>query len=280
MHARLVPAFAFAAVLCAAGGARASCPVALDGDPALVEQVRTELAAFGDDGTPCVPLSAQCRRHGDVLEVAVSDASGRSAQRTFASTAGAAAFIVSWSLHPPTDLGVTQRPAAPAITTAAALPDRAWHPEVALGYLGTSGIDRSWATLAASIDKRIEHLRVGGGLRALAGNPISVANIDLELRVGGVWDLATRWSLRAEATGARTLLTVSSKMPSVEGYGAEGFRGGLRALVAWQPEGPVGFEIGAGYDWMRTVSPEDTGTFGHGPAAGFWRLDVGVRWVP
>jgi hypothetical protein len=69
-------------------------------------------------------------------------------------------------------------------------------------------------------------------------------------------------------------------MPSVDGYGAAGFRGGLRAIFAWQLDGPLGLEIGAGYDWLRPVSPEDTSTFGHGPATGFWCLDVGVRWVP
>jgi len=75
-------------VLCGAPAARAGCPVTLDGDPALVDQLRIEVAAFSDDGTPCVALSARCWRNGDQLEVAVQDATGRSAQRTFELTGG------------------------------------------------------------------------------------------------------------------------------------------------------------------------------------------------
>ena len=53
-----------------------------------------------------------------------------------------------------------------------------------------------------------------------------------------------------------------------------------RALVAWQLDGPLGLELGAGYDWMRAVSSLDSSTFGDRPTTGFWRLDLGVRWVP
>lgn len=280
MRARFALAIAFAGVLCGATAARASCPVTLDGDPALVEQLRSEVAAFSDDGTPCVALSARCWRSGDQLEVAVSDAAGRSAQRAFASTGGAAAFIVSWSLHPPTDLAATQRQGPSVVTIGAGSSGRSWHPEVAFSYLDTSSTNHGWVTLAASLEKRIDHLRVGGGLRGLTGNDTNVANIDAEVRVGTIWDLPARWSIRGELTGARTLVGRQSDVFTDQTYGTAALRGGVRALLGWELDGPLGIELGAGYDWLRATSADDTNSFGHGNALGFFRLELGVRWVP
>ncbi|HSS02344.1 MAG TPA: hypothetical protein VLM79_35035 [Kofleriaceae bacterium] len=267
-------------MLCGAPAARAGCPVTLDGETELIGTLRSEIAAFSDDGTPCVALSARCWRNGDQLEVAVSDASGRSAQRAFASSSGAAAFIVAWSLHPATDAPAAQRPALSTVTVGAVSPGRSLHPEVALGYLDATGADQGWVTLTASLEQRIEHLRFGGGLRGLTGNDTSVANVDLELRAGVIWDLPARWSVRAELAGAKTIFSRYSDMFTEQGYGAVGWRGGLRALLGWQLEGPLGLEVGAGYDWLRAVSSDDTGNLGHGNALGFWKLELGVRWVP
>jgi hypothetical protein len=281
MRARIVFPIAFAGVLCGAPAARAGCPVTLDGDPALVDQLRIEVASFSDDGTPCVALSARCWRNGDQLEVAVRDATGRSAQRTFASTGGAAAFIVAWSLHPATDAAAPERPALSTVTVGAASPGRSWHPEVAFSYLDASGSDHGWVTLAASLDRRVDHLRFGGGLRGLTGNNTNVANLDVEVRAGAIVDLPARWSVRAELTGAKTLAAQQFINPtSQQRYGAAGWRGGVRALLAWQLEGPLGLEIGAGYDWLRAVDTKDMSSFGQGNAMGFWRLEIGVRWVP
>jgi hypothetical protein len=280
MRACLVLAIAFAALLCGASAARAGCPVTLDGDTALVDQLRTEVAAFSDDGTPCVALAARCWRNGDQLEVAVRDATGRSAQRTFASTGGAAAFLVAWSLHPAIDAAGPERPALSTVTVGAAPPGRSWHPEIAASYLDTSGTDHGWVTLAASLDKRVEHLRFGGGLRGLTGNNTAVANLDVEVRAGAIMDLPARWSVRAELTGAKTLAGQSTDVLTQQGYGAAGWRGGVRALLGWQLDGPLGLEIGAGYDWLRAVSIDDTNSLGHGNAIGFWRLELGLRWVP
>lgn len=281
MRASLAFPIACAGVLCGAPGARAGCPVTLDGDTELVNQLRIEVASFGDDGTPCVALSARCWRNGDQLEVAVRDATGRSAQRSFASTGGAAAFIVAWSLHPATDAAAAEHPALSTVTVGAASPGRPWHPEVVLGYLDASGSDQGWLTLAASLDKRVDHLRFGGGLRGLTANNTSVANLDVEVRAGAIIDLPARWSVRAELTGAKTLAAHQFiNLASQQGYGAAGWRGGVRALLGWQLEGPLGLEIGAGYDWLRAVELSDMSSFGHGNAMGFWRLELGVRWVP
>jgi hypothetical protein len=280
---RFAARIAVAVVLCGATAtARASCPVALDGDAAVVEQVRAELVAFSDDGTPCVALSARCWRSGDQLAVHVSDALGRTAERTVASPGGAAAFIVSWSLRPTDAPGV--RPAVvasrPALDpTSDGLRDRTWHPEVALGYLASSGPDRSWGTISASVIRRMHHLRFGGGLHALAGNRTNTADIDVEIAFGAVWDLAAQWSIRAELSGTRTLLTLSQRSPILDGYGAVGMRGGGRAVLGWQIDGPLGIEIGLGYDAVRAIGPSDTG-FGPGPWIGYSRLDLGIRWVP
>jgi hypothetical protein len=280
MRARLAFPIAFAGVLCGAPAARAGCPLTLDGATELVDQLRTEVAAFGDDGTPCVALSARCWRNGDQLEVAVRDATGRSAQRAFASTSGAAAFLVAWSLHPATDAAAPERPVLSTVTVGAASPGRSWHPEVALSYLDTSGTDHGWVTLAASLDKRMEHLRFGAGLRGLTGNNTSVANLDVEVRAGAIIDLPARWSVRAELIGAKTLASESTDVLTEQGYGAAAWRGGVRALLGWQLDGPLGLEVGAGYDWLRAIRTDDASTLGRGDAMGFWRLELGVRWVP
>jgi hypothetical protein len=280
MSVRVAACIAAAVVLCgAAPPADAGCAVVLDGDPAVVERVRAELVAFTDDGTPCVALSARCRRSGDEFEVQLQDALGRSSERVFATAGGAAAFIVSWSLRPPTS--ITASPSSvPPSSTQATSHERSWHPEIALAYLGATGLVNNWGTLAASIVRRVEHMRVGGGILALTGKYPSYVTAEAQLMFGVIADLPSRTSIRGELLVSKTLLTFASRPPDVGHYGTIGIRTGFRSVFGWRIDGPLGVELGAGYDWLRNVSTDDTSPLGHGPAIGFWHVELGLRWVP
>src|SRR5688572_26022192 len=51
---------ALAVLCCAEVRADPRCPIVLTGDPELTARIVVELEPFGDDGSPCVALEAQC----------------------------------------------------------------------------------------------------------------------------------------------------------------------------------------------------------------------------
>jgi len=85
---------------CLARAASASCEVALDGDPEIVEDVQAALFTFGRDDVPCVVVRALCSRDANDLVIDLQDQLGRSVQRRFRTPVGAAAFLISWSRRP------------------------------------------------------------------------------------------------------------------------------------------------------------------------------------
>lgn len=276
-----------AAVLCArAGHAEASCPIVLDGDLAAVDGIRAQLRRFGDGEPPCVALWVQCHQNGNQLEVDLRDELGRSSLHLFASAAGAAAFLVSWSRRPlpelapsapdasaPPGLAVPRSP--PGKVAPPDAPDAAWHPEISLDYVAGSGTRRQWGTLTVAVMKNAGIWRYGGDVRVLTGSLVSNAILEPELAFGVHSPLMPRVTASGEVV-AGDAVVMRGELPIdapdyVPDHGLGGIRAGLRASVFWQVRPPLGLEVRWGYDVLRAP---------HGGWAGVSHVALGLRWLP
>jgi hypothetical protein len=283
---RVVPLAVATAVVCGlAGHAEASCPIALDGDAAAVDGVRAELRRFGDGEPPCVALWVQCRQTGNQLEVDLRDELGRSSLHLFASAAGAAAFLVSWSRRPLPELGpsTTDASAPPGLVAPRSPPgevaatdsqDAAWHPEISLDYVAGSGTRQQWGTLAVALMKSSGIWRYGGDVRGLTSTLVSNAIIEPEIAFGVHTALTPRVAASGEVV-AGDLVVVRGDLfdapDTVADHGTAGVRAGLRAGVLWQALAALGVEVRWGYDVVR--SP-------HGGLADVSHVALGLRWLP
>ncbi|HEX3760488.1 MAG TPA: hypothetical protein VHW23_17350 [Kofleriaceae bacterium] len=276
-----LPLLAVAAALCAmTRRAEASCPIALDGDAAVVDRVRAELGSFGDSAPPCVALWVQCRQNGAQLEIDLHDELGRSSLHLFASADGAAAFLVSWSRRPLVDLDASAPPGLvvprpprplpdPVATTDAR--DQVWHLEISLDYIAATGISSQWGTLSAAVMKRSQIWRYGGDVRALTGTFLGNLTMEADAVFGVETALAPRVAASAELVVGDAVLARGSEDIFGPDYGTDGLRAGLRGGVVWQMYDPIGLELQWGYDVLRS------------PLGGLARLShiaLGLRWLP
>jgi hypothetical protein len=274
---------------CAVERAQASCAITLEGDTEVVERVRRELGIFADDGSSCLALWVQCRSNGSQLEIDLHDELGRSSLHLFASAAGAAAFIISWSRRPllPRPASI-DRLAPPGTTTsrpaAASTPlwqDQPWHPELALGYVVASGPLHNWGTVTASLTRRSGLLGYGVAVRGIIGGVTGSASGDAEVMVGAGDALSERFTARCELVIGSTLAADATIHDL--GYGTRGIRGTLRGMIGWPITASLVLEAGLGYDLVRRVdesSPTVSLSNNRDLFAGFAHLDLGIRWVP
>jgi hypothetical protein len=281
-----------AAALCATPHrAEAGCAITLDGDAEVVDRVRAELRRFGDGEPPCVALWVQCRQNGNQLEVDLRDELGRSSLHLFASAAGAAAFLVSWSRRPLPERG----PSAPAASAPPGLiaprsppsevaapdsQDGVWHPEISLDYIAATGTRHQWGTLTVAVMKSSGIWRYGGDVRGLTGTIFGNAILEPEIAFGVRSALRPRVTASAELV-AGDAVVVKGDLPIdapdyVPDYGLGGIRAGLRAGVFWQVlaplgVGPLGVEVRWGYDVLRAP---------RGGLADVSHVALGLRWLP
>jgi hypothetical protein len=282
----VAPLAVAAVVLCGlAGHAEASCPIALDGDAAAVDGVRAELHRFGDGEPPCVALWVQCRQNGNQLEVDLRDELGRSSLHLFASAAGAAAFLVSWSRRPLPARGpaATDASAPPGLVAPRSPPgevatpdaqDGAWHPEISLDYVAGTGLRRQWGTLTVAVMKSSGIWRYGGDVRGLTSTLVSNAIVEPELAFGVHHALTPQVAASGEVVAGDLVVVRGDEIDapdSVADHGIGGVRAGLRAGVLWQVLAPLGVEVRWGYDIVR--SP-------HGGLADVSHVALGLRWLP
>jgi hypothetical protein len=282
----LAPALVMA--LCA-GRADASCAIAFEGDPSVVERVRAELGSFSDDGSACVALWVQCQQNGDQLQIDLHDELGRSALHLFSSAVGAAAFLVSWSRRP-----VGAEPGAPPGTSAAierqapgdtaprplAAPTpptdaEGWRAELDLDYLATSDSHGNWGELAAAMINRAGLWRYGAEISAIAGKPPNAFAAGIATTLGVAVPLSPRVTASGDAVAGE--IVVGNHSGYDGDYAASGPRVGIRARMTWQMTAPIGLAVSWGYDlaWLAIPSPSTGNTF-----RGLSHLAFGVQWVP
>jgi hypothetical protein len=287
-----------AMALCARD-ARAGCAIALEGDAAVVERVRSELRGFDDDAAACVALWVQCRQNGDQLEIDVHDELGRSALHLFASADGAAAFLVSWSRRP-VDAGPRGRPstaagpggvpsatpdaiaryapgdAAPRSEPAPAGRD-GWHAEFGLDYLATSALHIHWGAATAALMMHTGIWRYGAGVVGMTGGRLGNFAAGAEARFGVEFPLSQRVSATAGVVGGEMIVGGDDAGRGVPAdYSSGTLRSGLRAGVLWQITAPVALAVRWGSDLVWLAAQPPTGTM----LVNVSHLAVGMRWVP
>jgi hypothetical protein len=285
-----VSRFVAIAILCLGiERAHASCAVALEGDPAVVEVVRAELAEFADDSAACLTLWVQCRKASDQLEIDLHDELGRSSLRLFASARGAAAFIISWSRRPlsmqTTAIERAARPAPqPPVASATSLAgsqDQPWHLEVSVGAVAASGVHTLWAVTSAALVRRTSIFRYGGALRMMTG--WSLGNLVGEATANfGVADTTSeQLTASAELVVGGTVHGDHGDSPSTGvDYGADGVRAGVRAAVDRRLTASLELELGAGFDVVRQI---DFPGPSFAPSVDYqlcMHLGAGLRWTP
>ena len=291
-------ALAMAMALCARD-ARASCAIALEGDAAVVERVRSELRGFDDDAAACVALWVQCRQSGDQLEIDVHDELGRSALHLFASADGAAAFLVSWSRRP-VDAGPGGSPStaagpgddpgatpdaiaryapgdtAPRSQLAPASPD-GWHAELGLDYLATSALHIHWGAATAALMMHAGIWRYGADVVGMTGGRIGNFAAETEARFGVEFPLSRRISAAAAVVGGEMIVGGDDAGRDVRAdYSSGTLRGGLRAGVLWQATAPIALAVLWGTDLVWLAAQPPTGTM----LVNVSHLALGMRWVP
>jgi hypothetical protein len=273
-----------AAALCAmTRHAEASCPIALDGDPAVVDRIRAELDSFGDSAPPCVALWVQCRQNGAELEIDLHDELGRSSLHLFASADGAAAFLVSWSRRPLVDLAAPTPPeqAAPPglvaprpVPAAAAAPvarDERWHPEISLDYLAATGFSNQFGVATALVMKRSQIWRYGVGVSGFTGTIFGTITLEAEAVFGFQTELGSRVTAISELVVGDAVIARGSANSFGVDYGTDGGRAGVRGGVLWQVFDPIGLEAAWGYDVLAS------------PGGAYIRMShvaLGLRWLP
>jgi hypothetical protein len=273
------------ATLCAmAAHAQAGCPIALDGDAAVVDHVRAELGRFGDGEPPCVALWVQCRQNGIELEIDLHDELGRSSLHLFTSAGGAAAFLVSWSRRPllehgpdaPPGLVEPASPPGPAAVPAS--PDRLWHPEFGVAYVAASGAHTPWGTATATVMKDAGMWRYGGGGRLLGWWGATIT-IGVEAVLGVQTAMLPRVTAAVELSAGDGVI-IRPVFGSEPAYGNGGLRAGIRARLTWQFIDAFGLELQWGYDAVQSPA-------GTEPAVTMFRglaipahVALGLRWLP
>ena len=286
-----------------AGRARASCAITLDGDAGAVAQVGAELEAFPDDSAPCLALWAQCRRTGDQLEIDLHDELGRSSFHLFASPAGAAAFLVSWSRRPLSGETAASPPLAPpgaiAARAPAAVPPapsraRPWHLELGASYarISRSGINASqslpdgtsvavaprstWMTISAALVRRSELVRYGAALRAISSN-LRDPTAEADAIVGVALPVSDQVSVLGDLAAGATFNFGSARDYDYD-YDAVGLRARLRGALGWQLVRSLQLEVGVAYDLVRQIGSIPPTTLG-GTTILFGQLELGLRWI-
>ena len=280
---------ALALALCA-GPVHASCPIAFEGDAAVIARVRAELGSFADDGSACVALWVQCQQNGDQVQIDLHDELGRSALHLFATAAGAAAFLVSWSRRPvearsdardahaaiarqaPGDTAPRPSPGPPSATGE---PGDGWRAEFGLDYLATSGLHVSWGALAAAMTNHTGIWRYGAGITGLTGAYLGNFAAEASAALGVAVPLLPRVVATGGVVTGETI--VASQAGDELDYGAGGLRAGVRAEVLWQVTAPVALAVTWGFDlvWLSVPPPSGARDFGH-----LSHLGLGMRWVP
>lgn len=283
--------FAFAMVMlcCGVQRAEASCAIALGGDAAAIERVRSELDGFADDGSSCLPLWVQCQSIGDQIEIDLHDGVGRSSLRLFASPGGAAAFIISWSRRPLLAApAASDRLAPPSATPPRAVaadrsifPDLGWQPALGAGYVASTGDLHSWGTITGSLTWDWGILRVGPAVRGIIGGVSGSDSAEAQVMLGVDRRVSRRFTEFYELTIGRTIVGESTNFRDL-GYGTMGVRGTLRTALRWRLPASLELEAALGYDLVRRVDGSSTLSLSADPSlfAGFVHLDLGMRWVP
>ena len=279
--------------------ARASCAIALEGDAAVVERVRSELRGFDDDAAACVALWVQCRQSGDQLEIDVHDELGRSALHLFASADGAAAFLVSWSRRPVgagpggspstaagpgVDPGATPDAIAryaPGDTAPRSAPEPAspdgWHAEFGLDYLATSALHIHWGAATAALMMHKGIWRYGADVVGMTGGRIGNFAAEAEARFGVEFPLSPRIAAAAGVVGGEMIVGGDDAGRDVRAdYSSGTLRGGLRAGVLWQVTAPVALAVLWGSDLVWLAAQPPTGTM----LVNVSHLALGMRWMP
>jgi len=269
------------AICALAGRAGASCAISLEGDAALIEQLRAELAIFGEDDAPCLTLWIQVQQTSDHVEIDLHDDLGRSTMRLFSSPGGAAAFIISWSRRPliavaTADPPPPARPAAPPGLVAAppglVAPSRdsAFAIELSVGYRSAAGSHPHWAVSDVSVLWQSSIWRYGGTLHVITGPAGGHVATEAAIRFGSGGTLASGIVLRGELVAANTLVGRFGDHAGNVDYAATGARIGPHAAALWPIARRFSVELGGGYDFVRLADATSWG---------FRYIDVGMRWT-
>lgn len=289
----------FVLALLALGARRAEatprCPIELRGDPEVAAQIVAELDAFPDDGSPCVALAIACSARDGALVLALQDAIGGEAQRTFASAAGAAAFLISWSRRPVIVDNTDSAPATAVVATSAApsaAPAAGWRVELGLGMAITGHNETSALQVVVARDAT-DH-KLGLGARALTGwvrdeinfNGVDGLYYERPIDVGGQL-FATygyqrspaphvRFHLDFEAGGSILVQDTPENSLQLNGIGLYGgARVGL-GVHAYAME----LYAGAGVDALYQLPVKiERSPFGLGTVYGYPHFDVALRWT-
>jgi hypothetical protein len=294
MHKRCTGWVALAVLLASAPRTEAGCPIALEGEAPVVEQLRRELSSFEDDGTACVAVWVTCHQDGDHIAIDLRDDLRRSTQRSFTSAAGAAAFIVSWTQRPLQARAVVIRPPARGVLAGTAdaptarvtppskspnrWPSQPWHGELSGAYVRASGTVEDYGLLAASLLRRIAWFRLGVSIRLISDDQ-GLENDEAELTFGASEQLSEHLALRIELAGGRTMWRASTSPTS--SWGQNALRGSARVMFTWEATPSLGLEIGGGIDTLRAML-DDAGllhNLGSGSFRGFAHVDLGMRWA-
>lgn len=294
-------AWLLAGLCCAPSHAQASCPITLDGDPEVVEWVRTELAAFAvADDSGCLALRVLCRYRDGGLELELHDELGRSEQRRFASPEGAASFVVSWWRRPLasrlTVVAAASPPApAPSVTRVVEIerapPEQAhrrW-PEIRLSYVAVreSSAPR-WGAFTVALGNREIGFRYGAAVRALVGGPLvtdmderdyfAVVAGEAEGVVGVGYGRLESLAFRAELAAGGSVIAGASDRVGLE-YRGFGVRGGARAVLMWNAGASFGLDAGVAIDALYLLDERELKA-SDGSMLWVPHLDLGIRWTP
>jgi len=282
VHGLRTLCIAVVVAICAlVGRAHASCAISLEGDPALIEQLRAELALFGDDGAPCLTLWIQVQQTSDHVEIDLHDDLGRSTMRLFSSPGGAAAFIISWSRRPLIAVATAgpppaARPDAPPGLVAAPPPASAGpresgvRVELAVGYRSAAGSHPHWVVSDLSALWQASIWHYGATLHTITGPAGGHVATEAAIQFGSAYPLASGLVLRGELVAANTLVgRFGSRAEDVD-YAATGMRIGPHVAMLWPIAAQFSIELGGGYDLVHLADSSNWG---------FRYIDVGMRWT-
>jgi len=276
---------------CAASAARASCTIELRGNPQIVEAIAPVLASFGDDSGPCVNVHVLCSQDGGDLVLDLLDQLGRSAERRFSTTEGAAAFLVSWSRHPMPQDGTRLELLPPGATPPTSPPaGDPRHGELRIAYSGAPIVSGWWAGLEGALVWNRGSWRLGAVVRGLASSwDASFMNGDAASVLLGAEAEATfgaestfgRISFRQELAVGASYVTILSKQGDLY-FQTAGPHGGIRAAVGYEVIPRHWLELSGGWDALleaavssdvqyRLSSPNRILDQAH--------LEIGLRWA-